>query len=861
MSSTSTAQKRIRELREQLNHHNRLYHVEARPEISDRDYDRLMQELIDLETANPELVTPDSPTQRVGGEVQTALRPVKHAVPMMSIDNTYSEEEVRAFDERIRKALGEEPAYVLEPKIDGTSISLRYEKGQLVLGATRGRGNVGDDVTVNARTIKSIPLTLHKDGAKIPPPPILEVRGEVYMDNDDFQRVNKELVAEGEEAYANPRNLTAGTLRRLDPKIVSKRRLRFLAHGLGQVEPMPADSYWEWTQLLRKWGLPLPKEIWRVDNVDQAIQKLHDFEAIRPKLPYMTDGMVMKVDSFAQRDKLGATSKAPRWVIAYKYETEQQPTVLNDVRWQVGKGGNLTPVGLLEPVFIGGVTVSNVTLHNIDQIKRLDLHLGDTIIVERAGEVIPYVVEVVPEKRPKGATPVEAPKKCPSCQTPIVQLVGAPQIRCPNPDCPAQIRERMIWFAGRSQMDIDGLGEKIIDQLIERNYVRTYADFFKLTIDQLAELRHETQFGKKKATALLESIDAARPRWSQVIHELKSCGSADADLRAQMLWLAKQLALKGLGEKTIEQLIKAKLVKAPEDLLTLNVNKVAELPQSVRLGETAATEIIKQIGGSKQRGLARVLAALGIRLVGSTAARTFAEWGGDIDALMAKSVEELAAALAKNPEVKQAEAKKERAYAEELYASFHPSSRSSLFEEDDQRNVRAASASSTESFLQKRDEALSRDRRLGKSRIKRLSECLPTVAELETADEATLMDCLLEGVAVARSIFDYLHSSTGKKVIRSLRDAGVKLTEHVIQRKQSQWAGKTLVITGSFEGVSREALKDRLITLGAHVTGSVTSKTDGVFVGSDPGSKFSKAQALGVKIYGAKDVHELMASD
>jgi DNA ligase (NAD+) len=341
MSKTSSdIERRLRELRQELDRHNHLYHVEAKPLISDRDYDRLMRELIDLEAANPKLRSADSPTQRVGGDVQTELRPVRHAVPMMSIDNTYSEEEARAFDERVRKALGGgRPRYVLEPKIDGASVSLRYEDGRLVLAATRGRGNVGDDITVNARTIKSIPLNLRTspspgtpeegrgEGPRfVPPPRIVEVRGEVYMDNDDFQRVNKELVAEGEEAYANPRNLTAGTLRRLDPKIVAKRRLRFLAHGLGQVEPLPVDNYWDWTQLLRAWGLPLPKEVWRVENVDEAIKCIHEFEKKRPKLPYMTDGMVMKVDAFAHRDKLGATSKAPRWVIAYKYETEQQPT-------------------------------------------------------------------------------------------------------------------------------------------------------------------------------------------------------------------------------------------------------------------------------------------------------------------------------------------------------------------------------------------------------------------------------------------------------------------------------------------------------------------------------------------------------
>lgn len=493
---SATAAKRIGQLREQINHHNHLYHAQARPEISDREFDKLLAELIELERENPELITPDSPTQRIGGDVQTELKPVRHAVPMMSIDNTYSEDEVRAFDERVRKNLGgEQPAYVLEPKIDGTSISLRYESGKLVLAATRGRGNVGDDVTVNARTIKSIPLTLRE--GKTPPPPVLEVRGEVYMDNEDFQRVNKEFEAAGEEPYANPRNLTAGTLRRLDPKIVAQRRLRFLAHGLGQVEPLSLTSYWEWTQLLREWGLPLPKEVWRVDNIDEAIKCLHAFEKKRPLLPYMTDGMVMKVDAFAQRDKLGATSKSPRWVIAYKYETEQQPTVLNDVRWQVGKGGNLTPVGVLKPVFISGVTVSNVSLHNIDQIRRLDVHFGDTVVVERAGEVIPYVVEVLKDKRPKGAKPIEPPTKCPACGTSVEKEADTPYIRCVNPACPAQLKERIRWFCARSQMDIEGLGDKLVDQLVDGGHLKDFADLYRLKPETIAGLGSEVEQGDK----------------------------------------------------------------------------------------------------------------------------------------------------------------------------------------------------------------------------------------------------------------------------------------------------------------------------------------------------------------------------
>lgn len=487
-----TPARRIDDLRDQIRTHDWNYYQLARPTITDREYDRLMQELIELERQHPELVTADSPTVRVGGDVQTELKSVKHAVPMMSIDNTYNEGEIRAFDTRVRKALGgEEPSYVLEPKIDGTSISLRYEGGQLVLAATRGRGNVGDDVTVNARTIKSIPLSLRAKASRLPQ--ILEVRGEVYMDNEDFQRVNKEIEAAGEEPYANPRNLTSGTLRRLDPKIVARRRLRFLAHGLGQVEPLSVATYWAWLELLREWGLPVAKEISQAADADEVVAGIHAFEKVRPKLPYMTDGIVVKVDAFSQREKLGATSKSPRWLVAYKYETEQQPTVLKEVRWQVGKGGNLTPVGVLEPVFISGVTVTNVTLHNIDQVKRLDLHLGDTVVVERAGEVIPYVADVLTDKRPKKADPIEAPGKCPSCNSKVEREADTPYIRCVNPACPAQRKERLRWYCHRGQMDIEGLGDALIEQLVASELVADFADLYKLKVEDIAPLTSEVE--------------------------------------------------------------------------------------------------------------------------------------------------------------------------------------------------------------------------------------------------------------------------------------------------------------------------------------------------------------------------------
>ncbi len=855
-----TPAQRISQLRDEIREHDRRYYALDRPTISDREYDRLMQELIDLEREHPELATADSPTQRVGGDVQTELKPVRHAVPMMSIDNTYSQEELRAFDARVRKALGEQPAYVLEPKIDGTSINLRYESGRLVLAATRGRGNVGDDVTVNARTIRSIPLTLHA-GAKAPLPPILEVRGEVYMDNEDFQRVNKEIEAAGEEPYANPRNLTSGTLRRLDPKIVAKRRLRFLAHGAGQVEPQPAAGYWEFTQLLRAWGLPLPRDVWRVANIDQALERIGEFEKIRPKLPYMTDGMVVKVDLFAQRERLGATSKSPRWVVAYKYETEQQPTILKNVRWQVGKGGNLTPVGELEPVFIGGVTVTNVTLHNIDQIKRLDLHLGDTVVIERAGEVIPYVVDVIRDKRPNDARRIEPPRRCPSCQGEVYRQEGSPQIRCTNPHCPGQLRERLIWFAARGQMEIDGLGEKIIDQLIDKKIVCTFTDIFRLQSDQISELTHETTFGKKKATAIVKAIYDARDKWPSIEEAAEEHGQTAPSLKNHLQWLAapSRLALKGLGEKTIDQLVELGIVKSDEDIFGLTVEKLAALRQQVKVGDKTGRKIVDRINEAKSRGLARILAALGIRLVGATAARSFATWAGDINALREASVDELAAVLAKDPKKKQASADKEHTLAEALHTYLHVRGQTRLFDTTEGKTSQDGDQPTGE-FLTVRDTTLARSQRLGKRRIRELAECFPTFTQLQAAGQNELFECLLQGAAVAQSLYDYLHSPQGERIIDSLQGVGVTLTEKAVERKDSEWSGKTVVITGSFEGYTRKKITERLTLLGAKVSDSVSSKTDLVLVGSEPGSKYDKAVNLGIRIEGVEVVSQLMES-
>ncbi|MGH7178753.1 MAG: NAD-dependent DNA ligase LigA, partial [Tepidisphaeraceae bacterium] len=516
---SQSAKDRIVRLRSELDHHNYLYHVENKPQITDREFDRLMAELMELEKQHPELVTDESPSQRVGGEPIDAFRSVEHAVRMMSIDNTYNEAELRAFDERVRKALKEEKyGYVLEPKVDGVAVSLRYESGRLALAATRGDGRRGDDITANARTVRAIPLAL-RVSKKVPR--VLEVRGEIFMTNAVFQAINLARQEAGEEVFANPRNFTAGTLKQLDPKVTSQRKLRFVSHGLGQVLPADAipDSYWETQAVLRSLGFPTGEHSRIVEDVDAALKYIEKFATVRGTLAYQTDGMVVKVDSFAQRQRLGETSKAPRWVIAYKYPAEQAQTVLRAVDWQVGKLGTLTPVARLDPVFVAGTTVSNATLHNIDQINKHDLHLGDTVVIEKAGEIIPQVIQAVPSKRAKGAKKVLPPKKCPSCGAPVEKEPDGPYIRCENPACPAQLRERLLAFVGRNQMYVEGLGEQIVDQLVAVGKLKGFADLFRLRVEDIANLTSENEqngktitrrVGEKTAEKIVKNIEQAR---------------------------------------------------------------------------------------------------------------------------------------------------------------------------------------------------------------------------------------------------------------------------------------------------------------------------------------------------------------
>jgi DNA ligase (NAD+) len=502
-------QKQIDKLRREIRRHDYLYYVLNEPELTDRQYDDLFAELKRHEEAHPDLVTLDSPTQRVSGRPLEEFTTVRHSVPMLSMDNTYSPDELRQFDQRVRKILGREnPRYVVETKIDGVAVSLRYEKGLLVLGATRGDGESGDDVTANIRTVANIPLRLNPVPPRPPAvPDVIEIRGEVFMPTKEFERINRQREAEGENLFANPRNATAGSLKLLDSRIVAKRGLRFLGYALGEVSEPFADSHCEMLHKLAALSVPVNPNYEPAENIEEVIAVCNRWESKRHTLDYQIDGMVIKIDSYDHQRRLGQTARSPRWCIAYKYAAEQAETVVESIAVQVGKTGALTPVANLTSVQLAGTTVSRATLHNFDELKRKDVRPGDTVIVEKAGEIIPQVVEVILAKRPKTAKPFEPPAKCPECKGPVAKDENGVYIRCINPACPAQLVERIRYFAGRDQMDIDGLGIVLIEQLVNTGLVKSFADLYQLTEDQLAGLE---RMGKKSARNLIAALEKSK---------------------------------------------------------------------------------------------------------------------------------------------------------------------------------------------------------------------------------------------------------------------------------------------------------------------------------------------------------------
>jgi DNA ligase (NAD+) len=550
MASESRAARRIEELREQIRHHDYLYYVENRPEIADAEYDRLVRELRALEEAHPDLVTPDSPTQRVAGQPVEAFQPVEHKVAMLSLDNAMGVDELREFEARLGRALpGAGFEYVAEPKVDGLGVALLYRAGRLVRGATRGDGRVGEDVTQNLRTVKTIPLTLRGGLARLAE---LEVRGEVFMPRAAFRALNAQLEEAGEPTFANPRNAAAGSLRQKDPSVTARRPLDIFCYHVSHADPFPFKSHWEILQALKAGGLKTTPRARLCRDLDEVIEVCRALEAERDRLDYDADGVVVKVNSLEQQRRLGATAHHPRWAIAYKFAARQATTRVREIQVNVGKTGALTPTALLEPVELAGVTVSRASLHNEDEVRKKDIRVGDTVLIERAGDVIPYVVQVVHAKRPAGAEPFRFPTHCPACGARAYRPEGEAIWRCTNAACPAQLKERLLHFGSRRAMDIEHLGEAVVGQLVDREMVRDFADLYHLTVEELAGLE---RLAEKSARNLVDAIQASKRRGlSRLLNALgiRYVGERAAQLLAAHFGRMERLA--EAGEEEIAQI-------------------------------------------------------------------------------------------------------------------------------------------------------------------------------------------------------------------------------------------------------------------------------------------------------------------
>lgn len=536
------ASARIDELRGWLEQYNYEYHVEDRPSVPDAEYDRLMQELIRLEEEYPDLVTADSPTQRIGGEPLEGFQKVRHRIPLMSLGNAFNEQDLLDFDRRVRQAVGE-ATYVCELKFDGLAVSLTYENGKFVRGATRGDGNIGEDITVNLRTIRSIPLRL-RDNVD------LEVRGEVFMPKRSFEKLNEEKKQNGEEPFANPRNSAAGSLRQLDPKLAARRQLDIFLYGIGELQGKGLQSHSEGLDYLKAIGLKTNPEWRRAKNMQEVLAYIEERSQKRNDFPYEIDGIVIKVDAFASQQTLGFTAKNPRWAIAYKFPAEEVVTTMEGVELNVGRTGVVTPTALLTPVAVAGTTVKRATLHNEDLIREKDIRIGDDIVIKKAGDIIPEVVQVIEERRTGEEQPFHMPDHCPECGSDLVRIEGEVALRCINPQCPAQIREGLIHFVSRNAMNIDGLGEKVITQLFRAHLVKDVADLYKLERSELLELE---RMGEKSVDNLLRAIEKSKE--NSLEHLLFGLGIRFVGSKAARTLAEQFLQMEKLQEATEEDLM------------------------------------------------------------------------------------------------------------------------------------------------------------------------------------------------------------------------------------------------------------------------------------------------------------------
>lgn len=627
-------EKRIESLRVEIARFDELYYREAQPEVSDSEYDELKSELEGLEKQYPELSSADSPTNTVGDDTRDGFESYQHRLPMKSLDNTYSKDEFFAFVERVEKGLELEGiAFVVEPKIDGVAVSVTYEDGKLVRAVTRGNGTEGDDITANVLFIEELPRELK--GKNLPE--TIEIRGEIYMRNDEFDRINAERNAAGLEEFANPRNLAAGTVKMLDRDEVAKRSLNVILYGLGFCEPQIVAAQSEFHARLAEWGFPVGERFWKISGADEAWAGIEELDSIREALPYPTDGAVIKTDSLEHQDLLGATSKAPRWAIAFKFAAEQSETILEDITIQVGRTGVLTPVAELKPTKLAGTTVSRATLHNQEEMERKDVRVGDSVIVEKAGEIIPAVVRVLIEKRPENSLPFVFPSACPSCEAPTQKLEGEVALRCVNPECPAQVRGRLEHFASRQCMDIEGLGEAVVNQLVERSLVSTLSDVYRLTFEQLLELE---KFAEKSARNLVDAIDwSKRVDLWRLLHglgipqvgvsaakDLAKAFGGMAELRSADL--ERLIEIDGIGEKTAQGIVtffeNPKNASNLDELYGLGMDPVApEVPSGAEAIFDGMTFVITGTLPTMKRDEAKTLIeSKGGKVAGSVSKKT-----------------------------------------------------------------------------------------------------------------------------------------------------------------------------------------------------------------------------------------------
>lgn len=574
-------EQRIAELTQLLHEYGHAYYVLDKPLVPDAMYDELMQELIALEEANPSLISPDSPTQRVGGAVLEGFKKVTHRYPMLSLSNAFGEEDLRDFDRKIRQAIGDQFSYMCELKIDGLAISLRYEEGRFVQGATRGDGSIGEDITSNLKTIRAIPLRLKE-------PVTIEVRGEAYMPKKSFESLNAARAEKGEELFANPRNAAAGSLRQLDPKIAASRNLSMFIYGIGgDGEAYSIDSHGEMLDYLAHLGFPSNRERQACATIEEVMAFINKWTEERPNLPYEIDGIVIKVNRFAHQDELGFTAKSPRWAIAYKFPAEEVTTKLLAIELTVGRTGVITPTAILAPVQVAGTTVSRASLHNEDLIKGKDIRIGDTVIVRKAGDIIPQVVGVILAERPAGTTPYEYPKTCPVCGGEVVRIEGDVALRCVNPTCSAQIAEGIKHFVSRNAMNVDGLGEKVVEQLLREGYIANVADLYLLQVEQLVDLE---RMGAKSAANLVEALEKSK----------------DNSLERLLFGLG----IRHVGEKA------AKILAAEyETMDALMKADVADLTNIHEIGDKMAESIVTYFANEEIQTLIARLKDVGVNMV------------------------------------------------------------------------------------------------------------------------------------------------------------------------------------------------------------------------------------------------------